>query len=122
MLTGILGGISFTGLDVAADLFWALFFAGLLRWSLQPSGLRFWSGWFGSALAIVGVFSYSLYAIHGPILQLSYHLLRPSSAEKFTTLWPAVGAIIFAVACAWLFYQLVERWSIRPTRASLFNP
>jgi len=124
LLTGLLGGISCTlaRLDVAADLFWALVLAALLRWSLQPSGLRFWSGWSGTALAAVGVFSYSLYAIHGPILQLTYQLLRPSSAEKFPTLWPALGAVIFTLACAWLFYQLVERWSLRPTRAALLKP
>jgi peptidoglycan/LPS O-acetylase OafA/YrhL len=124
MAAGVIGGLLLTvaGLAVAADLCWALFFAGLLRWSLQPSGLRFWSGWLGSGLAAIGVFSYSLYAIHGPILEFTYHMIASSSAEKFATLWPAIGAVIFAVACAWLFFQLVERWSIRPTRVSLVKP
>ena len=124
MLAGIIGGLLLTGAGyaVAADLCWALFFAGLLRWSLQPSGVRFWSGWLGTGLAAVGVFSYSLYAIHGPILELSYHLLVPADAGKFTTLWPAIGAVLFTLVCAWLFFQLVERWSIRPTRALLVKP
>jgi peptidoglycan/LPS O-acetylase OafA/YrhL len=124
MLAGIAGGLILTILDcaVAADLWWALFLVGFLRWSLQPSGTRFWGAWCGTALAAVGVFSYSLYAIHGLILELSYHLFAPVSAQKFTTLWPAIGAVVFAVACAWLFFQLVERWSIRPARFTAAKP
>ncbi len=119
MATGVCGGVlvGMEGFDVAADLFWALFFAGLLRWSLHPAGRRFWSGWLGVALAFVGVFSYSLYAIHGPVLELTYRLISPNPSQKFASLWPAMGAVVIAVACAWLFFQLVERWSIRPTTA-----
>ena len=124
MLAGVIGGVllTATGRAVEADLCWALFFAGLLRWSLLPSGTRFWGGWIGSGLAAIGVFSYSLYAVHGPILELCYRMIAPPNAEKFTTLWPAIGAVIFAVACAWIFFLLVERWSIRPTRAKLVQP
>ena len=124
MAIGAIGGFILTraGLVVAADLGWALFFAGLLLCSLQPSGTRFWSGWLGSGLAAIGVFSYSLYAIHGPILELCYRMIAPASHEKFATLWPAVGAVIFAVGSAWCFFLLVERWSIRSTNPKPVKP
>jgi len=120
MAAGAIGGflLSIPGFDVLADMFWALFFAGLLRWSLTLQGRRFWGGWFGVGLAFVGVFSYSLYAIHGPVLELSHCLMAPTPSHKFTTLGPAMAAVVCAIASAWLFFQLVERWSIRTPGAS----
>ncbi|HEX4139554.1 MAG TPA: acyltransferase [Candidatus Methylacidiphilales bacterium] len=118
MVLGVLAGVALDAFkcEVWADMFWALFFAGILRWSLRPSGRRFWSGWAGVALAFVGVFSYSLYAVHGPILHAVFCLMSPDHAAKFSTLWPAVGGVVIALASAWLFFQLIERWSIRPPR------
>jgi peptidoglycan/LPS O-acetylase OafA/YrhL len=103
------------------DLFWAVFFAGFLRWSISPAGERFWSHWYGVSLAAVGVFSYSLYAIHAPVLDVIHILLVPGDTGKFVTLWPTIGAVLIAVLCAWLFFQLVERWSIRPARTVPVN-
>jgi peptidoglycan/LPS O-acetylase OafA/YrhL len=116
-MTGIVLGIR--GFHVLADMFWALFFVGLLRWSLQPWGKRFWSGWLGIGLAYIGVFSYSLYAIHGPVLELFYRLIAPDPGYKFMTLWPAIAAVMIAVASAWVFFQLIERWSIREPGTSV---
>ena len=115
MACGVLVGLTLTlnRTYVVADLFWALFFAGLLRWSLKPEGKIFWGRWFGVGLAFVGVFSYSLYAIHAPMLEV-YHVLTVQNIQhKFTTLWPAFGGVVFAAASAWVFFRLVEWWSIR---------
>jgi peptidoglycan/LPS O-acetylase OafA/YrhL len=116
-LTGT--GLGLCGFHVLADMFWALFFVGLLRWSLQPQGKRFWSGWLGVGLAYIGVFSYSLYATHGPVLELCYRFMAPNPPYKFMTLWPAIAAVMIAVASAWLFFQLIERWSIRKPGTSV---
>jgi peptidoglycan/LPS O-acetylase OafA/YrhL len=105
-----------------AEFFWALVFSGVLRWSLQMSGRKFWSQWFGTVLATVGVFSYSLYAIHAPLLEVFHVWITNGDSHKFATLWPAFGGIVFAVAGGWLFFQLVERWSIRPARTAAVKP
>ena len=49
-------------------------------------------------IAYIGVFSYSLYAIHGPVLELFYRLIAPDPGYKFMTLWPAIAAVMIAVA------------------------
>jgi len=115
MAGGFLVGLTLmlNGSYAIAEIFWALFFAGLLRWSLKPEGKHFWSRWFGVGLAFVGVFSYSLYAIHAPLLQLYGFLIKLNYQHKFTTLWPAIGGAVFAVASAWVFFRLIEWWSIR---------
>ena len=95
-----------------ADLFWALFFAGFLRWSLKPQGKDFWSGWLGASLAFVGVMSYSLYAIHNPMLQFFHTLVTPAFHYKFESFLPTIAAVLFVLPCAWLFFQLIEKWSI----------
>jgi peptidoglycan/LPS O-acetylase OafA/YrhL len=116
MATGLLIGLVLTniGANEAADIFWALFFAGLLRWSLQPSGRRFWAGRFGLGMAFIGVFSYSLYAIHAPVLHLIHSFAVGPDDRKLMTIWPALGATLLAIVVAWIFFQLVERWSLRP--------
>ena len=101
-----------------ADLFLALFFAGFVRWSLKPGGRRFWDGIAGRGLAAVGFVSYSLYAIHNPMLSLFHTIISTSYHAKFETIWPTVAAVVFVLPCAWVFFQLVERWSLRPAKGT----
>lgn len=124
MIFGFLGGLvlnTLGRLDLA-EFCWALVFAGLLRWSLHIPGRRFWSRWYGTAFASVGVFSYSLYAIHAPLLEVFHALITNGANYKFATLWPALGGIAFAIAGGWIFFQLVERWSIRSPRLAPLQP
>jgi peptidoglycan/LPS O-acetylase OafA/YrhL len=115
MAAGLILGLALTiaGANEAADIFWAVFFGGFLRWSLGPRGRMFWGGWFGLALAFVGVFSYSLYAIHAPLLEAIHALVTPDAAYQFATLWPSFLAVACVLPCAWLFFHLVEWWSVR---------
>jgi len=110
--------LTWRGWHERAEMFWALFFGGLLYWSLGPQGRRFWGRGFGIGLAFVGVFSYSLYAIHVPLLEVFHVLIASSLTYKFSTIWPALGAAACSVIGAWLFFYLVEWWSIRKPRAA----
>jgi len=62
-----------------------------------------------AAVAKVGVFSYSLYLIHFPLLQLmglgwlQFNELKPASF-----LWPFLGALL-CIPVAWLLYRLIEK-------------
>jgi len=121
MAGGFLVGLLLTlgGLHAFGEIIWALIFAGLLRWSLKPEGKIFWSRWFGVGLAYIGVFSYSLYAIHAPMLEVYHVLIAPNFQHKFTTLWPAIGGVVFAVVSAWVFFRLVEWWRVhKPSSAT----
>lgn len=100
-----------------ADLFWALFFAGIVRWSLKPAGKILSAGWLGGGLAGLGVMSYSLYAVHNPMLGVYHSLIAPMYHYQFATLWPTIGAALFTLPCAWVFFQLIERWSLRVATA-----
>jgi peptidoglycan/LPS O-acetylase OafA/YrhL len=112
---GIAGGLALTLTrnHLLAEMLWALFFAGLLRWSLGPRGIRFWSKSFGVVLALIGVFSYSLYAVHAPLLQIYHAGISSDLNHKFATLWPAIGGAAFALVAGWAFFVIVEQWSIR---------
>lgn len=95
-----------------AEVCWALFFTSLLRWSLRLRGQQFWNQHLGRGLAVVGVFSYSLYAIHAPLLLAIHAMLDPMS-QKYPTIWPTLGVSVGVLPIAWLFFRLVEWWSVR---------
>jgi peptidoglycan/LPS O-acetylase OafA/YrhL len=64
-----------------------------------------------SPLAAVGVFSYSLYLVHAPLLQILWqYWLRPTGYSRDTQffLLLVVGAPVI-VACSYLFYRVAER-------------
>lgn len=114
MTIGIIIGLFLTlkGLRCHANIPWAVFFAGLVRASLKPRGQALLSGAAGSALAFVGVFSYSLYAVHVPILECFHVLMDPLSQRKIETLWPAFATALGAILFSWVFFRLVEYWSL----------
>lgn len=59
----------------------------------------------------LGAFSYSLYLLHMPFLQLTWqyliHPLELPDYAEFALLVPVGGAV--AIGASWLFYRLVER-------------
>lgn len=104
--------LTLIGFKYPAEMCWALFFAALLSWSLKRNGNQFWSGKPGLVLAGIGVFSYSLYAIHAPLL-LAFHAFFGPAGHRFVTIWPAIGGAACVIPVSWLFFRLVECWSIK---------
>ncbi len=89
-----------------------LIFGGLLRWSITDSGELFWKNFFGKVLAKIGVFSYSLYAIHVPFLFLLKAIISPGG-NRFFSLIPTALGIFISIACGYLLFITVEKWSIK---------
>ena len=99
-----------------AELFWAIVFVSLLRASLKPKGEEIWRMQIGRFFAEIGVFSYSLYAVHSPVLLLFHSLISPDDPNyKYETLWMTLAGVVVSVVFAYFFFQLVERWSIPKT-------
>ncbi len=111
--------LTLSGQRDAAEFAFALAFGGLLLCALKWNHTWWWSNRIVFAAAFVGVFSYSLYAVHRPCLVLLRGLFLPARAA---TLWPTIGAITWCVAFAWVFFQCVERWSLRPPAKRLLTP
>ena len=116
MVTGFTAGFSLhiNGYTTFSNIPWALFFAGVLRLSFKKNGERMWSSVLGRALAFVGIFSYSLYAIHVPFFEALGVLLEPITQEsKFVSIWPAICVALLSLPIGYLFYRSVEYWSVR---------
>jgi peptidoglycan/LPS O-acetylase OafA/YrhL len=115
----ILGGVAGAVLATAighpeiAQMFQALLFGACLFWSIRPQGRRLWSGRLGVALAFIGVFSYSLYAIHLPVLLFLSALWTSWPTGQWEPIWSCCGAMACAVFAAWLFFHAIEWWSVR---------
>ncbi len=85
------GALSFCG------LWWAL----AARW--EPRG---W-GW--RALGKLGLFSYSLYLIHFPLLQAMGAGWRTWFGEKAASIGVPIAGALLCIPAAWLFYLAVEQ-------------
>jgi len=84
--------------------------AALVLSGLRPRGLvRSFFSW--KPLALIGTFSYSLYLIHAPLLQLFWqYLLQPSGLgdnSRFAVLLLAGGPLIVGVS--YLFFRCFEQ-------------
>lgn len=99
------------GLDDFAELFFGAGFGGLIWSTLEQQSPSKLCSLIIRLAASIGVFSYSLYAIHLPALFLTKAFLDPLSKHR-SELWPlGLGCVIsFAAAC--LLYVGVERWFI----------
>lgn len=93
-----------------AEAFLAVGFAGMIA-----AGVRAWPD--GSSpkvvlpFVVLGVVSYSLYAIHFPLLRLVRALLNDGKPEQGVVLL-SVG-IVLTLGAAFLFHWTVDQWSIR---------
>ena len=87
-------------------------FGALIWWSIGATGERFWSRPTLLWLSTVGVFSYSLYAIHDPLL-VFFRSFFAAGERSVSTLVP-IGLTVLCVAVAWVYYQAIERWSLKP--------
>lgn len=90
----------------------AIAFGGLVSWAVTPHGERRLSGFAGRKLAKVGVFSYSLYAVHVPILSLFKSTLVGAGFST-TTLVPFFFGVLLSLVGAWFLFLVVEQWSLR---------
>ena len=83
----------------------------LVGWSIRPAGQQFWRRVPGSEqLRRLGVMSYSLYAIHLPVLiAFRAYFLQGNQSSRFG--WVVVGCAT-CIATAFLFFALIERWTI----------
>ena len=113
------GLIVLAGLAAAAWYRWGSYASDSRRFALGVAvallALHRWDGWLIQRapirlLAWVGTFSYSLYLIHVQVLtrimNAGSRVVAPHS-PGFAVLWLAGTAT--AVACAWMFWSLVER-------------
>lgn len=92
----------------------ALAFGGLLQWSLSEQGERFWNHSIGRLFAWIGSFSYSLYALHVPLILAVKSLSMSSNEEAFTIFYPVIIISALVVGLAWIMFLFVEKWTLRP--------
>ena len=90
----------------------ALAFGGLVYWSITPTGESFWRCGVGHLLASIGIFSFSVYAIHRPTLLAIKAIIAPDGKVFVSLLPTAVGAIL-AVGAGWLLFIAVEKWTLK---------
>lgn len=96
-----------------AELPWALVFGVVVYCSIQPRGQQYWGNGLGQMLARIGVFSYSLYAVHWPVLLLVQHATGGVDARPATILVAYAGSAV-AVGAGWVLFYVVERWTLTP--------
>lgn len=99
-------------LDDLAKFSSTLALGGLVYWSITPKGNYFWSGSLGRLLSGIGLFSYSLYAVHRPCLLLFKVTIAPSK-QQFITLLPTLLGVLIAMVAAWCLFILVEQWTLK---------
>ena len=94
-----------------AEMPWALAFAALVYWSIQPTGEQYWTRYLGRSVARIGVFSYSVYAIHWPVLLLLQYFIGGIDARPVTILGAYAGSVV-ALGAGWILFQSIERWTL----------
>jgi peptidoglycan/LPS O-acetylase OafA/YrhL len=96
----------------AGEISLAIAMATLLAGSLRESANRLWTSPVGRSCAFVGLFSYSLYAIHAPIL-IAFAALTGGKTESMTIALLGCGC---AIVVAYGFFNVIERWTLNPPK------
>jgi peptidoglycan/LPS O-acetylase OafA/YrhL len=116
-IVGLCAGLvlAMAGHEEHSEIFWALV-AGSLLWSAVNVrvGHRWYSKCFG-LMELIGVFSYSLYAVHYPAIRL-FEYWFISYGPKPVSLLPLMAGVLFAIAFAYVFFLLVEQWTLKPPK------
>jgi peptidoglycan/LPS O-acetylase OafA/YrhL len=94
----------------------ALPFALLVWHAVKCPMSRIWNNRMALVAASVGIFSYSLYATHKPIL-IAYGAAFQGD-NKSTAFVAIIPGAVFAIAIAFAVYLLVEQWTLRLPRRS----
>ena len=94
------------------DLFFATGYFGLLLLVVRGRG-KAWAFANFRAFVYLGAFSYSLYLIHVPLIDVVWvgidRLLAQRSPYPGTTRWLSVVAVPLSVGVAYIFYRIFER-------------
>jgi peptidoglycan/LPS O-acetylase OafA/YrhL len=87
----------------------AIAIGAFLLWSLEPARQHWLRSLPVRVLAFVGIFSYSLYAVHYTCLRIIRALIGPHHESPLVML----GACVVIVPAAFVFFMLVERWTLK---------
>ena len=68
--------------------------------------------WLTRVMATVGLFSYSLYCVHLPLLYVARAWFLPG--EPTVAVLPTIAGVLLAVGGGSLFFLAVEQWFLRP--------
>lgn len=94
-----------------AEPLFAIGFGSFVWWSLRPNARYLWEMHGGRIAACLGVFSYSLYAIHLPFLVfLRSFLQKGVQSDSIAVPFLFTG---FSILLANAMFWIVERWSLR---------
>ena len=98
---------------LAAPLAYAVLavpFSLVVWWAVTQTSWALWSSNLSRWLAAVGVFSYSLYATHKPLL-VAYRAVV-HDGEKSEYFLAIVPGMVLAVTVGWVTFMVVEKWSL----------
>lgn len=101
----------------------AIPFAILVWLSVTRTESRIWQSWPAKRFAGIGIFSYSLYATHRPVLEVYRAVVQ--GGEKSPVFWPVIPAVAACMVVGLLCFLLVERWTISggsPSGAKTHRP
>lgn len=114
---GTIGGltVALVDQDEHSEVFWALVAGCILQWSLSEKSHWLWKSFLGAWLSRLGVFSFSLYAIHYPCLLLFRQFFLGDNVKSGSLLTVVFGTG-FSIIAAYTFFLLVERWTIQTIR------
>jgi peptidoglycan/LPS O-acetylase OafA/YrhL len=107
-----MGKLAWLPMAVMGEVMVASGVGGLMYVALRPRADKVWGSWSGRGLAFVGMFSYSLYAIHVPILSVFAALW----GGKSESMLPPMLAVVCALAVSYVFFNIVERWTLQPPK------
>ena len=85
----------------------------IVYWSRSFQGERVWNNFIGQKLAELGLFSYSLYAVHRPCLLFLKCNVDPMN-RKFPSLIWALLATLLSIVFAYMFFLLIEKITLNP--------
>jgi len=90
------------------DIFFSILFSLIIYKQLSE---KISSTRWASIFAKLGIFSYSLYAIHLPVLLL---MLAWMGGGQSSLIYTSVFATVVALGLGYLFFLMVEKWTLRP--------
>ena len=104
--------IEILGFNELIPLCSAIVFGGGIHYSVTPKGNQFYNSYIGRYLAWIGLFSYSIFAFHVPLLLLFFYSFSPNG-QKFTSFYPVLLISLFVIFVSYFLFLLVEKWTLQ---------